>query len=70
MTHPRFFIVFSPDGPTPPIKIHAEHREALAIAHIMARQHPGQTFHVMKSNSRPIVSEVALSDAEGEASNG
>ena len=59
-----FYIVFSPDGPTPPVKVHASHPEALAIAHVMAKVHRGQTFHVMKSASKPIVVTDDPSEAE------
>jgi hypothetical protein len=50
----RFFIVFSPDGPTPPVKAHETHKRAFHAAHMMAKAHPGQTFHVMQSASKPI----------------
>ena len=67
MSRPPFFIVFSPDGPTPPTKVYDDHKPAFAIANLMARQHPGQTFHVMKSTSRPIVVEADAPDEGGEA---
>lgn len=57
--HPkRFFIVFSPEGETPPVKVHATHKEAFSAAHMMAKRHPGRSFFVMKSSSRPIVAEA------------
>lgn len=52
-----FFIVFSPEGVTPPIKQHTSHKEALGIAHMMAERHPGQSFFVMKSASKPVCRE-------------
>jgi hypothetical protein len=51
------YIVWSPEGATAPVKAHATHKEALAIAHQMAKRHPGQTFRVMQTASRPIVAE-------------
>jgi hypothetical protein len=54
------YIVWSPDGPTPPVVPHPTHGAALAIAHMMAKRHPGQTFRVMENAGRPIVVEQAL----------
>ena len=48
------YIVWSPEGSTAPVKAHATHGEALAVAHMMAKHHPGQTFRVMQCASRPI----------------
>lgn len=54
-----FFIVFSPQGATAPVKVHASHKEALGIAHRMADAHPGQEFFVMKSASKAIKAKAA-----------
>lgn len=59
----KFFIVFSPDGPTPPVKAHASHKEACRVAWLMAKAHPGQAFYVMKSASRPCVVEAVVDEA-------
>lgn len=59
-----FFIIYSPEGETPPKVTHATHKEALGIAHNMAKLHPGQTFFVMKSASRPVAKDVAVQTAE------
>ena len=48
------YIVFSPDGPTPPVVVHQSHKQALGVAYRMANAHRGQTFHVMKSCSKAI----------------
>lgn len=56
-----FFILFSPEGTTAPVQVHASHKEAHAIAHVMAKRNPGHTFFVMRKSGRPIryVSPVA-----------
>lgn len=41
------YIVWSPDGPTPPKVSHETHKKALWQAHEMAKKHPGQQFYVM-----------------------
>lgn len=61
-----FFIVFSPEGAAPPARVHKTHKEAFAIAHEMAKRHPGQGFHVMKSASRAIVAEAAADGVEAQ----
>lgn len=48
------YIVFSPEGPTPPVVVHQSHKEALGVAYRMANAHRGQSFHVMKSCSKAI----------------
>ena len=54
MAKPSFFIIFSPEGLTPPVRVHESQSEAFGVANYMAKHHPGQTFYVMKSSSRPI----------------
>lgn len=54
-----FFIVFSPDGPGSPTRPHETHAAAFHEAHRLAGLHPGQTFHVMRSASRPVREEAA-----------
>jgi hypothetical protein len=55
---PPFYIVFSPQGTTAPVRQHDSHSEALSTAHHMAKLHPGKEFFVMKSKSRPISAEA------------
>lgn len=56
----KFYIVFSPNGPTPPVKVHDSHKQAFGVAHRMAAMHPGQAFHVMVSASKPIVAAAEV----------
>jgi hypothetical protein len=49
------FIVWSPDGPTPPSAVHRTHGSAFYAAHKLAEANPGQAFMVMKRDSRLIV---------------
>lgn len=48
------FIVWSPDGETPPKVSHTTHQAAHFAAHAMAKRLPGQTFHVMRPSGRPV----------------
>jgi hypothetical protein len=41
------YIVWSPDGPTPPKVSYQTHPEAHAAANLMAKRHRGQKFYVM-----------------------
>lgn len=41
------FIVWSPDGETPPKVQHNNHKSAHHAARCMAKEHPSQTFYVM-----------------------
>jgi hypothetical protein len=59
---PKLFIVFSPEGPTAPVKTHPSHREAAAIAWHMAKLHPGQTFFVMKTAGRRAFIEAPANE--------
>lgn len=59
----QFFIVFSPEGETPPLIVHPTHAGALFSAWAMAKLHPGKTFFVMGSMSRPCL--ASGTDAEG-----
>lgn len=48
------YVVWSPDGETPPKIAHATHQAAHYAAHQMAQIHPGKTFFVMARSGRPI----------------
>lgn len=48
------FVVWSPDGETPPKVVHRTHQAAHSAAHMMAKAHPGQTFMVMAKSGRAI----------------
>jgi hypothetical protein len=50
----QFFIVFSPDGETPPKIVHATHKGAMFAAAQMAKINPKASFFVMGSMSRPV----------------
>lgn len=51
----QFYIVFSPDGETPPKVVHPTHKGALVAAVRMARFHPDKSFFVMGSMSARVV---------------
>lgn len=42
------YIVFSPEGDTPPRIFHESHADAERVAWEMARRHPDKTFYVAK----------------------
>jgi hypothetical protein len=50
----QFFIVFSPDGETPPKIVHETHQGALYAAVQMAKRNPEASFFVMGSMSAPV----------------
>ena len=62
-----FFIVYSPQGPTPPVKQHKTHKEAMGAAHRMASYHPGREFFVMKSASKPVLKPTGGVDVDRSA---
>lgn len=47
----QFFIVFSPEGLSPPKIVHQSHKAALYAAVQMAKQYPEASFFVMGSMS-------------------
>lgn len=51
---PGLYIVFNPEGETPPKVTHGTFKEAATAAWQMSRFKPGQTFHVMKAVGRPF----------------
>ena len=57
-----FYIVFSPQGDTPPKVQHETHGAAKFAAEQMAKFNPGREFFVMKSVSKPFT--VAVSPDE------
>lgn len=59
-----FYTVYSPEGETPAKVQHATHGVALFAAKQMAKFHPGQTFFVMKSASKPITTAVRTQEAQ------
>ncbi len=59
-----FYTVFSPSGEAPAKVQHATHGEALFAAKQMAKFHPGQTFFVMKSVSKPITTAVRAEEEQ------
>jgi hypothetical protein len=64
----QFFVVFSPDGETPPKVVHPTHKGALYAAVQMAKLNPEASFFVMGSMSRPINAEsVAAADKRRQA---
>jgi hypothetical protein len=67
--HPnRFYIVFSPDGETPPKVVHKTHPAAIYAAVQMKKLHPDQSFFVMGSMSAPVeVREKAEPEEAQEA---
>lgn len=48
------FVVWSPDGETPPKIAHTTHKSAHRAAHLLADQHEGRTFYVMARSGRAI----------------
>lgn len=46
------YIVWSPDGPTPPKVAHQTHQSAHSAAWLMAKTHPGQQFFVMARSGK------------------
>ena len=48
-----FFIVVARTGAE-----HPTHAAAFAAAHRLAAQYPGETYHVMRSASRPVREEI------------
>ncbi len=48
------FVVWSPDGETPPKIAHTTHKSAHRAAHLLAERHEGRTFFVMARSGRPI----------------
>lgn len=70
--HPnRFYIVFSPDGETPPKVVHKTHPAAIYAAVQMKKLHPENSFFVMGSMSapvevreKPMTEETAVAEAE------
>ena len=53
-----FFIIYSPNGETPPKRQHDTHGAALHEAHRLASKQPGSEFFVMRSCSKPVTAEV------------
>lgn len=51
----RFYLVFCPDGPGMPSKIHDTHQSAFFECHRMSKLHPGKQFFVLSSASKPII---------------
>lgn len=51
------FMVWSPEGKSAPKVTHSTHQEAFAIAHVMAKQYPGQSFYVLATASKPIIAK-------------
>lgn len=49
------FVVWSPDGPTPPKVSHPTHKSAHHAAHRLAEAHPGQQFMVMARSGAVIL---------------
>lgn len=45
----KFWIVYSPQGPTPPRVRHDSRTKAIVAAESMAQSHPGQEFFVMEA---------------------
>lgn len=50
-----FFIVWSPQGTTPPRKTHKDYQEALKVAENMAIKYPNKTFYVMEASAHATV---------------
>jgi hypothetical protein len=50
----RFYIVFSPEGETPPKVVHKTHPSAIYAAVQMKKLHPDHSFFVMGSMSAPV----------------
>lgn len=64
----RFYIVFSPDGETPPKVVHKTHPAAIYAAVQMKKLHPGHSFFVMGSMSAPVeVREKQVVEEEAQA---
>jgi hypothetical protein len=59
-----FYTVYSPEGETPAKVQHETHGDALFAAKQMAKFHPGQTFFVMKSASKPITKDVRAEESQ------
>jgi hypothetical protein len=51
----KTYVVWSPDGETPPVVPHKTHPSAHFAAHQMAKKHPGKKFFVMATAGRAIV---------------
>jgi len=58
----RFYIVWSPQGTTPPKKIHGTKTEANLAAADMAKKNPGMKFYVLLSVEGFVMSEMTRID--------
>ena len=56
----QFYLVWSPQGPTPPRVTHESYGPAACAANDMARQHPGQDFYVLKALTHIVKTEVSV----------
>lgn len=64
----KFYIVYSPEGNAPAKVQHRTKGAALWVARRMAALHPGQTFYVMKSASKPITGTVSEAPVDNTSS--
>ncbi len=56
------YIVWSPDGETPPKVSHATHQRACFAAHFMARKYPGKMFYVLGRMGKPALHQSPPAD--------
>ena len=61
----RKYIVWSPQGQTPPVVPLDTHKQAFRAANGMAKLHPGQDFYVMVTASKPVRVQEGESQANG-----
>lgn len=53
-----FWIIWCPDGPTPPRVKYTSEVEAVSVAEKMALRHPGQVFYVLLTVARSVKRDV------------
>lgn len=58
MSETRFWLIWSPTGPTPPRRRIDTRAEAKRIAEDMAQRHPGQRFYVLRAECVSVKHDV------------
>jgi hypothetical protein len=62
-----FFTVFNPNGEAPARKKYGSHGSAMRDACRLAKDHPEETFFVMRTASRPITADVVRAGEKAKA---
>lgn len=67
MSNERFWLIWSPTGPTPPRVRLTTRSEAKRAAEEMARMHPGQEFYVMRAECVSVKRDVLTVNLKASA---